>query len=127
MNNLTKTSHKKRIIAVDDDSGILEVIKIILEDKGYDLLAVADGRVVQKRIKDFLPAVILIDLWMSGMDGHEVIKELKKEERTKEIPVIAISALSDGEKIAKEAGADDFLAKPFNIDDLIALVEKYTS
>jgi len=124
-NAALKDSGKKRVMAVDDDLGILEVIKIILEDKGYDVLAVADGRVVKKRVKDFLPEVILIDLWMSGMDGHEVTRELKKDSSTQHIPVVAISALSHGEKIAKEAGADDFLAKPFNIDDLIALVEKY--
>lgn len=112
-------------MAVDDDPGVLEVIKIILEDQGYDVLAVADGRMVKKIVKDFLPEVILIDLWMSGMDGHEVTRELKKDAATQNIPVIAISALNNGEKIAKEAGADDFLAKPFNIDDLVSLVDKY--
>lgn len=114
-----------KIVVVDDDQGILEVIKIVLEDKGYEVLTLADSQKVQKMVVDYLPAVILIDLWMSGIDGHVITRELKSREETKNIPVIAISALNDGGRIAKEAGAEDFLAKPFNIDDLVVMVEKY--
>lgn len=115
----------KTILVVDDDPGILEVIKIILEDRGYFVRTLAEGSFVEKEVEKELPGLILIDLWMSGGDGHEVIQKLRKKETTKKIPIIALSALNNGEEIAKKAGADDFLGKPFNIEDLFFLVKKH--
>jgi DNA-binding response OmpR family regulator len=115
----------KKILVVDDDQGIIEVIKIILEDSGYEVVTTSDGTAVQQIVRRILPDAVLLDLWMSGLDGHYVCKQLKKMNKTKNIPIIVVSALNDGEQKAKLAGADDFLSKPFNINDLVAIVEKH--
>lgn len=113
------------ILVADDDPGILEVVKIILTDSGYKVVTEENPANIIQRIKEFRPKLILMDLWMSGMDGHEVTVLLKKRAAIAHIPIIIISALNEGEKLAKEAGADDFLAKPFDISDLLAIVEKH--
>lgn len=115
----------KKILVADDDLGISEVIQIILKDHGYEVTVINDGSSVLQAMKKLLPDVVLLDLWMSGMDGHEVITEIKKDPRLLSTPIIIISALTEGEEIAQKFGANDFLAKPFNINDLVATVEKY--
>lgn len=115
--------HKqKKILVCDDDQGVVEVIKIILEQEDYRVRVLTSGKAIQKRVEEDLPDVILLDIWMPGIDGKQVTKLLKKNINTKHIPIIVISALNDTEKIAKEAGADDFIAKPFQMDYLLAKV-----
>lgn len=123
-NNLTSN---KIILVADDDPGILEVINIILSDRGYEVITVDNPKVISKTIKKNHPNLILMDLWMSGMDGQKVTKILKEKSSSQHLPVIIISALNEGEKIAMDAGANGFLAKPFEIEDLLAIVEKYIS
>lgn len=117
----------KKILVVDDDLAILEVIKIILEDKGYNVLTNSNGATVHTSIEEHQPDLILLDIWMSGFDGRDISKKLKSHHKTQHIPVIVISAHNDTEKMAKEAGADDFLAKPFDIEDLLTKVESHLS
>ncbi|RJQ36066.1 response regulator [Candidatus Microgenomates bacterium] len=116
-----------KIWVLDDDLSILEVIKIVLEDEGYKVLAMSDGKNFNKKLKKELPDLILLDIWMPGMDGNEIVKRLKKQESTKNINVVIISALTDARKIAKEAGADNFLRKPFEICELLNVVKRYTN
>lgn len=120
-----KTTVSQTVLVVDDDPGILEVIKIILSEHGYTVIAVSEASLVKEAISQNSPNIILMDLWMSGIDGHEITKYLKGNQKLKSIPIVIISALSEGEKMAMEAGADDFLAKPFNIEDLIEVVQKH--
>jgi DNA-binding response OmpR family regulator len=72
-----------------------------------------------------LPDLILLDVLLSGKDGRDIVKYLKQHEETKRIPVIIFSAHPGAEQTALEAGADDFMAKPFEIDDLLARVGQY--
>lgn len=123
----SSNNREKVILVADDDPGILEVIGIILSDKGYKIAAVDNPVLITKTIKETHPRLILIDLWMSGMDGHEAIQIIKRDPAFKHLPIVVISALTDGEKIAAAAGADDFLAKPFDLEDLLAIVKKYSS
>lgn len=120
-------SKSKKIFVVDDDEGILEVMRIILEDKGYLVTTVANAVGLEGEIKKQLPDLIFLDIWMSGLDGREIAKKLKLQKETKGIPIIVITALNDGKKITDEATADGFLAKPFNIEDLVNIVEGYTN
>lgn len=108
----------KRILVADDDPAIGHSIKMLLEDEGYVVETTADGETV-RAIKDNLPHLILLDIWMSGMDGRDVAMHLKTQPATTGIPIIMISANRDIKKIATDYGADDFLAKPFDIDDLL--------
>lgn len=114
----------RRILVCDDDAGVVEVIRIILEEAGHKVKTLNSGKAIQKRVQQYLPDVILLDIWMPGIDGRLVTKLLKNNPNTKHIPIIVISALNDTEKIAKEAGADDFLAKPFEMNHLLTKVKE---
>lgn len=114
----------KRILVVDDDAGIVEATKLVLEDEGYDVEAMMDGEKVLK-ITDNYPDLILLDIWLSGTDGREIAKQLKNSAATKDIPLIMFSANRDCADIALEVGAEDCLIKPFDIDELLKKVAKY--
>lgn len=116
---------KKRILVIDDDYGILEVIKIILEEQDYSVDIASDKASVSFCFAKKIPDLIILDIWMSGIDGQRITRKLKKEKLTSKIPVIMVSANQNTEQIAKESGADNFLSKPFNIADLTALVNSY--
>lgn len=113
----------KKILVADDDPAIVDSIQMILEDEGYEVDTTVNGEAVYKMEKDY-PHLLLLDIWMSGQDGREICKYLKKNPHTKHIPIVMISASREIEKSAKESGADDFLAKPFDIDDLLEKVKK---
>ncbi len=115
---------KKNILVADDDPAILDAVKMILEDENYKVITTVNGETARKVYGD-LPDLILLDIWMSGMDGRDVCKHLKGQKKTQHIPIVMISANKDTQKIAMDAGADDFLAKPFEIDELLKKVEKY--
>ncbi|KKS98142.1 MAG: response regulator [Candidatus Gottesmanbacteria bacterium GW2011_GWA2_43_14] len=116
---------KKHILIVDDDSAILDVIQIILNDAGYATHIISDGDQVRNFLNRQRVDLILLDIWMSGMDGSEITKMLKDDNGTKSIPVIMISANNQGMNIAKSSGADGFIAKPFEIDQLLNVVAKF--
>jgi CheY-like chemotaxis protein len=123
-NNSSKLNTKKKILVADDDPSILEAIQLILEDAGYEVITAVDGEAIYKMEKDY-PDLLLLDIWMSGQDGREICKFLKNRDTTKDIPIVMISANKDTEEIAKEAGADDFITKPFEMNDLLKKVSKF--
>lgn len=120
----TDGTRSKKILAADDDPAILEVLTFMLEDEGYDVQTTVNGQ-TEQRVKDFLPDLILLDIWMAGTDGRMICKRLKSEKMTHHIPIIFISANKDIKKITIDSGAQDFLAKPFDMADLLTMVEKY--
>lgn len=109
---------QKKILVADDDPGILDAIEMMLEFEGYQVSSTSDGSTILD-IKDNYPDLLLLDVWMSGQDGRDICKELKRRKSTKNIPVILVSASTDLKKSARESGADDFLEKPFNMTDLL--------
>lgn len=115
---------KGTILIADDDTGILDVITLILEDEGYTVIAMADGMEV-RNISGQLPDLILLDIWMSGMDGRDICLYLKSRKETSHIPIVMVSANKDAKNIASQVKANDFIEKPFDLDLLLAMVEKY--
>lgn len=115
---------KKTILVADDDPAIVESTSLILEEFGYKVESTVDGQTIYKMEKDY-PDLLLLDIWMSGQDGREICKYLKKDSTTKSIPVIMISASRDIKKSTIEAGADDFLVKPYDMNDLLDKVAKW--
>jgi DNA-binding response OmpR family regulator len=113
----------KKILIADDDQGILDATRLILEYEGYKVQVVCDGDSVRNLNSNF-PDLILLDIWLSGTHGGEIAKYLKSHYATKKIPIIMFSANRDIEKISKEAGADDYLIKPFDIDVLLKKIQK---
>lgn len=117
---------KKKILLCDDDEGIVEVIKIILTENGYEVRSLLGGKGIEKKVIEYQPDLIFLDIWMPGIDGKEVTKLLKSDPKTKHIPIIIISALNELKTIKNNIGADDFLAKPFDLQDLVNKVKQYT-
>jgi CheY-like chemotaxis protein len=118
------SKQKKKILVADDDPSILEAIQLILEDEGYEVVTTVNGETIYQMEKEY-PDLLLLDIWMSGQDGRDICKFLKSRESTRDIPIIMISANKDTAVIAKESGADGFLAKPFEMNALLDIVSKY--
>lgn len=115
-----------KIMIADDDEGILDALTLILEDEGHKVEATSDGGTLYK-LNGQAPDLLLLDIRMSGYDGREICKFLKTRKKSSNFPIILISANRDTAKYAKEVGADDYLAKPFEMDDLLKKVKKYVN
>lgn len=118
-------SKRKKILVVDDEPDILEFIQVVLKEEGYNVVTSDKAEYLEQLHNDGLPDLILVDVLLSGKDGREIVKHLKSQEETKHIPVIMFSAHPGSEETALTAGAEDFLAKPFEIDELLAKVANY--
>ncbi len=116
--------HKKKVMVVEDEPAIREVMKMMLEEVGYEVQTSNDGVSVQE-MRENLPDLVLLDLRVSGIHGKDICKHLKGQDLTKHIPIIIISANYDIAKITSEAGADCFIAKPFDMAELLSKVEYY--
>lgn len=117
----------KKVFVCDDDTGIVDVIQIVLEDAGYDVITSSESEQVMTMVKKTRPDLILIDLWMPGLGGEQVIPLLRGDSQTAQIPVVVISASKDTNEVAERVGADGFLYKPFDITALEGIVKKYLS
>ena len=115
---------KGKILVADDDAGIVDALQMVLEEADYEVSTTTDGHTVRK-VQSNQPDVILLDIWMSGEDGRDICKFLKSQQKTRNIPIIMISATSDLAQSARAAGADDFLPKPFHMEHLLEKVEKH--
>jgi putative two-component system response regulator len=115
---------KVKILVVDDEDRNLRLMKLLLTSFGYDVLTASNGEEALEMVHDIPPDVILLDIMMPKMDGFEVAKQLKREEETKIIPIVMVTALNGVEDRVKalEAGADDFLNKPVDKTELRARV-----
>ena len=116
---------KRKILVAEDDKAIVDVVKIILESEGYDVFTADQSKIVHETIALHNPDMILMDIWLFGEDGGQIAKTIKSKSQTKDIPLVLMSANNATEKITRQVGADDFLLKPFNIDDLLSIVRKY--
>jgi DNA-binding response OmpR family regulator len=112
----------KRLLVVDDEPDILEFLQIILEEEGYEVVTSEKGEYLEQLQHGGLPHLILVDVLLSGKDGRAIVKYLKSQQETKHIPIIMFSAHPSAEETARLAGANDFLAKPFHIDALLAKI-----
>ncbi len=124
-NSQNQADHKKlRILIIDDEESIFEVIEGLLLREGYDLTYVSSGKEALNQIEEIQPDAILLDLMMPEMDGLETCQQIKANQRWCHIPIIMVTALSSKEDLARslEAGADDFLSKPINSIELRARV-----
>lgn len=112
----------KRVLIVDDDVDILDVLKVVLKFHGFEVTTTQYGNNVISESLAFSPNLILLDVFLSGVDGRDVCNRLKQAPETKEIPVIMFSAHSNKNEIMQYCNADDFIAKPFDINDLVSKI-----
>lgn len=117
---------KKRILVIDDDEDILEVLKMILQDAGYQVI-ISANRMAAENISAIKPDLLLLDLRLSGSDkdGAQICSELKSGEALQHLPVMLISAEANVDVIARECGANAYVQKPFDIHELVSQVKEY--
>jgi len=113
----------KKILVCDDDPGIIDLLGVILEDTGHDIITEINSLNVPALIEREKPDLLILDLWMPVVSGDQLLQMVRKNPDLENIPVIIISASRDGKAIANKFGATAFVAKPFDIDDLINTVE----
>jgi DNA-binding response OmpR family regulator len=117
----------KQILVIDDDPDILDAIEWMLEDAGYDVHTSEKGDYAENLRDDNggLPDLIILDVLLSGKDGRAICKLLKSRPDTQRIPIVMVSAHPSAAGSARAVGADDFIAKPFDIEVLLAAVERH--
>lgn len=114
----------KKILIVDDEPEMLDLLKIHLENNKYDIIAAMDGESCLKIAASEKPDVILLDLLLPGMSGIEVCRRLKEDDDTKDIPIIMLTAAgSDMAPKGLEKGAVSFITKPFDISNLLSEIK----
>ncbi|MDR6513632.1 response regulator [Chryseobacterium camelliae] len=113
----------KKIMVCDDDQGVLDVIEMMLDSSGYTAFTEINSTNLISEIKKNEPDLILLDLWMPVLSGDQVVRAIRADQNISHLPVIILSASRDGDDIAMEAGADAFLSKPFDMDELIDTIE----
>ena len=117
----------KKILVVDDEPDLLAVTLLRLEKAGYEVFGTVDGQAALDVARQKMPDLIVLDVYLPDIDGDEVAKTLKKDEKMKQIPILLISASTQLLEIrAQECGAVGYLIKPFEPRDLLAMIEKYT-
>jgi DNA-binding response OmpR family regulator len=115
----------QRILIAEDDPSIQKMFSIILQREGYEIELSSDGQVVYEKRKE-LPSLFILDRQLkNSSDGLEACKYLKSREATRNIPVIMISATPEIGILAKKAGAEDYLEKPFSISSLLEKIKKF--
>ncbi len=113
----------KKILVVDDDPDIGGMIKIILEYNGYIVFLVERAGEAEKEIRNSIPDLILIDMLLSGKNGTDICSSMKNDQKTTLIPIIMFSAHPNAQQLCLDAGADDFIAKPFDMNELLAKID----
>ena len=120
-----KSAKETEILVVDDSTTNVVLIEAVLSEMGYTIIPTLNAKEAYKAINKKLPDLILLDLLMPRISGYDFLKEIKKDDHTKNIPVIVISAVTDQLNIKKimNMGADEFIKKPLDIQILIDKVE----
>jgi len=121
------TMSAKTILIVDDNQKNLKLIRDILQFKGFATVEAADGETAVELAKSNQPSLILMDVQLPGMDGRTAMKAIKANERTRNIPVVALTALAmrgTREELLAD-GFDDYISKPIEIKEVLKLVQKF--
>jgi DNA-binding response OmpR family regulator len=117
----------KHILCIEDEPEMIDLIRLILGRRGFEVVGAAGGKEGLEKVLQELPDLVLLDLMMPDMDGWEVYQQMKADEKTKDIPVIVVTAKAQsidkvlGLHIAK---VDDYIAKPFSPQELLNSVDK---
>jgi len=117
----------KRILIVDDEPDLVETLRFPLEMEGYQVLVADNGEMGLNLARKERPDLIILDLMLPKLDGYKVCRLLKFDERFKEIPVLMVTARTQEKDrlLGKETGADEYITKPFDIEQLLEKVKAY--
>ena len=109
-----------RIYVIDDDMDLLKVVKSLLLKRGFDVYTFTDWEIATNSMRIFEPQLILLDVFLAGIDGLDVCQKLKASPFTRDVPILLFSAFPRiAETAIHDYGADDFIAKPFEVGDLV--------
>ena len=116
----------KKILAVDDEKHIVRLVQVNLERAGYQVVTAFDGVDALKKVNDEHPDLIVLDVMMPQMDGFEVLKHLKANPETRDVPVIMLTAKAQDADVFRgwQSGVDCYLTKPFNPLELLSFVKR---
>lgn len=114
--------NREKILIADDNSAIIDALQIVLQGEGYDVSSTIEPKKIKNMAKKH-PDLLLLDIRMPGYDGREICRDLKNYNDTSDIPIILISANNNSRESLEQAGADCFIAKPFEMRDLLDKVE----
>lgn len=115
-------AQKQKILIVDDDENIAELIGLYLTKECFDTHIVNDGESAVKAVSEYAPNLVLLDIMLPGIDGYEVLREIRKDSK---LPVIMLSAKGEtfDKVLGLELGADDYIMKPFDSKEMVARVK----
>ena len=119
-------STAKKIVIFDDDEDILSICSYILEEQGWNVFTFTDCNEITDKVSRILPDVILMDNWIPDDGGITATQTLKGTKALQHIPIIYFSANSDIQSLASQAGAETFLAKPFDLEELEQVINRVT-
>jgi len=119
------SNREKKILLVEDTVGISKAIKYRLEKKGFHVSQAFDGNEAMEKVPEYEPDIILLDAFLPKMNGLDVCKALQKNNKYKNIPIVIISASEENKALSEEAGAKDFVLKPYDPEDLIRKIKKH--
>ena len=116
---------KKKILVVDDEDDILNFLELVLGEKGFDVVTASGGQEALTKAQLERPDLVLLDIMMPQMDGWEVLKLLRVDEETAEIPVAMLSARTEARDRVQglQEGAIDYICKPFSLQELLGKIE----
>jgi two-component system, chemotaxis family, chemotaxis protein CheY len=115
-------SRSRRILVVEDDEGIRDMMEMVLDGEGYEVLTATNGIKALVLLEEDRPDLILLDMKMPGMDGWEFARRYAELPDPKP-PIVVVTAAQDASRRAAEIAAQGYLAKPFGIDDLLAVID----
>ena len=121
---MTDTDRIPTILVADDEEDIRELVSYRLSRSGYEVIGAEDGQDALERAREQVPDLMVLDVMMPRLDGYELTRRLRAEESLRSVPVILLTARSQESDVSRgfEVGADDYLKKPFNPDELVARV-----
>ncbi len=119
----------KRVLVVDDDSSVVEVITANLEAEGYEVDTASDGTEAWERVINSTPDLVVLDWMIPGRNGLDLLGDLRRHPKTSTLPVVLLSAKARDEEIwaGWQAGADYYLTKPFRIEQLLYYLEQLSA
>jgi len=118
---------QKVILIADDEPDIVETIRFLMESEGYECLIAFDGEAALSLAKERMPDLMLLDVMMPKINGYKVSRLLKFDAKYKHIPILMVTARSQEEDrvIGEETGADEYITKPFDIDEVLGKIKAY--
>jgi len=118
---------KKKILIVDDEPDIVETLKFLIESEGFESIIAMDGEEALRKAKEENPDVMILDVMLPKINGYKVCRLLKFDNKYKHIPILMVTARSQEEDkvIGEETGADEYITKPFDINELLQKIHLY--